>query len=370
MIIGVPKEIKPQEYRVGATPANVFSYTKAKHKVLVEKGAGIGSGISDAEYRERGATIVNDAKTVYKRADMIVKVKEPLPSEYKLIQPGQIVFTYFHFAASKSLTEAMQKSGAICIAYETITENGKLPLLTPMSEVAGRMAIQEGAKFLERPFEGRGILLGGVPGVSPANVVVFGGGVVGTNAAKMAAGLGANVTIMDINLDRLRYLEDIMPDNVTPIYSNAVNIEHYVKEADMVVGAVLISGAKAPTLVPKKMLKSMKPRSVIVDVSIDQGGCFDTSKPTTHHNPTYIVDGVVHYCVANMPGAVPRTSTFALTNATTPYGLEIARKGYVKAIKTNPAIAEGLNVIDGQITYEAVARAFKKKYVPWQEIIK
>jgi alanine dehydrogenase len=370
MIIGVPKEIKPQEYRVGTTPANVHSYTKARHKVLIEKGAGLGSGITDAEYRMRGATIVNDAKSIYKRADMIIKIKEPLPPEYKLIRSGQIVFTYFHFAASKSLTEAMQKSGAICIAYETISENGKLPLLTPMSEVAGRMAIQEGAKFLESPFEGRGILLGGVPGVRPANVVVFGGGVVGTNAAKMAAGLGANVTIMDTNLDRLRYLEDIMAANVTPIYSQAVNIEHYVTEADLVVGAVLISGAKAPKLVTRKMLKSMKPGSVIVDVCIDQGGCFETSRPTTHHKPTYMVDGVVHYCVANMPGAVPRTSTFALTNATMPYAREIASKGYVKAIKTNPAIAKGLNVIDGQITFGAVAKAFKKKYIPWQDIIK
>src|SRR5436305_7801719 len=351
MIVGVPKEVKTDEYRVAKIPVGVEELTRAGHKVLIEAGSGSGSGISDEQYAANGAEIVADAATIWGRSDLIVKVKEPLPEEWPLMRPGQIVFTYFHFAASEELTRAVMRSGITAIAYETIKDaRGQLPLLTPMSEVAGRMSIQEGAKFLERPFQGRGILLGGVPGVAPANVVVLGGGVVGANAAKVAAGLGANVTILDINLDRLRYLDDVMPRNVTTLYSDRHNILDSLKRADLLIGAVLIPGARAPHLVRRGDLKSMPPRAVIIDVAIDQGGCVETSRPTTHSQPTYIVDDVVHYCVTNMPGAVGRTSTYALTNVTLPYVLQLAKKGLERAVAENPALRQGVNVRGGQVT--------------------
>ncbi len=365
MIVGVPREIKNHEYRVGMVPAGVNALVEAGHKVVVEVGAGLGSGIPDADYEAAGAKLVGTAKEVFDQADMIVKVKEPLPAEYGLIRKGQIVYTYFHYAASRELTEAMIKTGAITIAYETMEDKrGTLPLLTPMSEVAGRMSIQEGAKYLERPTEGRGILLGGVPGVEAGNVVIIGGGVVGTNAAKMAAGIGARVTILDVSLDRLRYLDDVLPPNVTELYSNAYNIRECIKHADLVVGAVLIPGAKAPSLIRREDLSSMKQGAVIVDVAVDQGGCVETTKPTTHANPTYIVDGVVHYCVANMPGAVGRTSTFALTNATSRFAIEIAKLGWKEAAKKHVEVRTGLNVVEGKVTYKAVAEAFGMEYVP------
>src|SRR5215813_3606703 len=359
MIIGVPKEIKTDEYRVAMIPVGVEELTRLGHQVLIQSGAGQGSGISDEQYATNGAEIIATAAEVWKRADLIVKVKEPLREEWPLLPPGQIVFTYFHFAADKPLTEAVMESGVTAIAYETIKDQkGTLPLLTPMSEVAGRMSIQEGAKFLERPFEGRGILLGGVPGVLPANVVILGGGVVGSNAAKVAAGLGANVTILDINLDRLRYLDDVMPRNVTTLYSDRHNTLDSLKRADLLIGAVLIPGAKAPHLVRKEDLKLMPPRAVIIDVAIDQGGCVETSRPTTHSQPTYIIDDVVHYCVTNMPGAVGRTSTYALTNVTLPYVLQLARKGLDRAVAENAALAQGVNIRQGKVTNEAVAETF------------
>src|SRR5437867_4086990 len=359
MIVGVPKEVKTDEYRVAMIPVGVEELTRTNHGVLIETGAGQGSGISDEQYAQCGAEIVPDAATIWQRADLIVKVKEPLPNEWPLMRCGQIVFTYFHFAASEDLTRAVMQSGITAIAYETIKDaRGQLPLLTPMSEVAGRMSIQEGAKFLERPFEGRGILLGGVPGVLPANVVILGGGVVGANAAKVAAGLGANVTILDINLDRLRYLDDVMPRNVTTLFSDRHNIADSVIRADLLIGAVLIPGAKAPYLVRRDDIKRMPRRAVIIDVAIDQGGCVETSKPTTHSQPTYIVEEVVHYCVTNMPGAVGRTSTYALTNVTLPYVLQLARKGFKKAVAENVALAEGVNVHEGHITNPAVASTF------------
>ncbi len=370
MIIGVPKEIKKDEYRVSLLPVGAEMLTKHGHRVLVEKGAGVGSGFADSEYRNAGASIVPSAKSVFQRSDMIIKVKEPQPVEIRMIRKDQIVFTYFHFAASRSLTEGMARSGSISIAYETMEEDdGTLPLLTPMSEVAGRMAIQEGAKYLERPMMGRGILLGGVPGVEPANVVIVGGGIVGTNAAKMAAGLGAKVTILDVDLERLRYLSDVLPSNVTMLMSNPENIRKMVTEADLLVGAVLIKGAKAPRLVTRKMIKTMKKGSVVVDVAVDQGGCIETIKPTTHSKPTYIINDVVHYGVANMPGAVARTSTYALTNATLPYAVSIADRGYVKAAKQSKAIWTGINVLRGEITDAAVAKAFRMKYVPLEKVI-
>ena len=369
MIIGVPKEIKKDEYRVALLPVGAETLKKNGHKVFVEKGAGVGSGFADAEYRKAGAVIVSSAKEVFRRAEMIIKVKEPQPVEIRMIREGQVVFTYFHFAASRSLTEGMMRSKAIAIAYETMEENGTLPLLTPMSEVAGRMAVQEGAKYLERPMEGQGILLGGVPGVAPANVVIIGGGVVGINSAKMAAGLGARVTILDVDLERLRYLSDVLPANVTPLMSNSENLRMLVAEADLLVGAVLIKGAKAPRLVTRKMIGTMKKGSVIVDVAVDQGGCIETIKPTTHTKPTYIISGVVHYAVANMPGAVARTSTFALTNATLPYAVDIANKGYVKAARENRTIWTGINVLNGKVTDAAVARAFRMKYTPLEKLI-
>ena len=370
MIIGVPKEIKSNEDRVALLPVGVETFVKRGHSVLVEKTAGVGSGIKDEEYTNAGATIADAPQEIFERSDMIMKVKEPLAPEYELLREGQVVFTYFHFAASEELTKAMMDAKIVAIAYETVqTADGKLPLLVPMSEVAGRMAIQQGAKYLERRMGGRGILLGGVPGVEPARVVILGGGVVGTNSAKMAAGLGANVTILDIDLERLRYLDDIMPGNVSTVMSNSYNIRSAISEADLLVGAVLIPGAKAPRLVTREMLKLMKPRSVITDVAVDQGGCVETCKPTTHDEPTYVVDDVLHYCVANMPGAVPYTSTLALTNATFPYALEIVEKGYEEAVRTNPEIAGGVNIIDGKITHPGVAEAFQLDYYPLEDVL-
>jgi alanine dehydrogenase len=363
MIVGVPKEIKTDEYRVAMIPVGVEELTRAGHKVVVQASAGQGSGIPDDDYARHGAEIVPAAETVWQRADMIVKVKEPLPKEWPLLRRGQIVFTYFHFAADEKLTRAVMQSGITAVAYETIRDaRGQLPLLTPMSEVAGRMSIQEGAKYLERPFEGRGILLGGVPGVLPANVVILGGGVVGANAAKVAAGLGANVTILDINLDRLRYLDDVMPKNVTTLFNHRHNLLDSLVRADLVIGAVLIPGAKAPRLVKREDLGRMNPGSVIIDVAIDQGGCVETAHATTHSEPTYIVDGVIHYCVANMPGAVGRTSTYALTNVTLPYALQIAKKGLDKAVRENTALAQGVNIRDGKVTNQAVAETFGLEY--------
>lgn len=359
MIVGVPKEVKADEYRVAMIPVGVEELTRRGHTVLIQAGAGSGSGISDEQYAVNGAEIVPSADAIWKRAELVVKVKEPLAEEWPLMRAGQIVFTYFHFAADEPLTKAVMKSGITAIAYETIKDvRGNLPLLTPMSEVAGRMSIQEGAKFLERPFEGRGILLGGVPGVLPASVVILGGGIVGTNAAKVAAGLGANVTILDINLDRLRYLDDVMPRNVTTLFSDRHNILDCVARADLLIGAVLIPGARAPYLVKRDDLKRMQPRAVIIDVAIDQGGCVETSRPTTHSKPTYIIDDVVHYCVTNMPGAVGRTSTYALTNVTLPFVLQLAKKGLDKAVAENPSLAQGVNIHQGRVTNPAVAETF------------
>ena len=359
MIVGVPKEMKSDEYRVAMIPAGVEDLTRAGHTVLIQSGAGVGSGIADDQYAAYGAEVLPAASDIWNRADLIVKVKEPLPVEWPMMRAGQTIFTYFHFAADEKLTRAVMASGCTAIAYETIKDpRGGLPLLTPMSEVAGRMSIQEGAKYLERPFEGRGILLGGVPGVAPANVVVLGGGVVGANAAKVAAGLGANVFLLDINLDRLRYIDDVMPQNVTTLYSNRHNILDCLRTADLVIGAVLIPGAKAPHLVRREDLKRMPHRAVIIDVAIDQGGCFETSLPTTHAKPTYIVDDIVHYCVTNMPGAVGRTSTYALTNVTLPYVLQLANRGTEAATNANPGLAVGVNVMAGKVTNPAVAATF------------
>jgi alanine dehydrogenase len=366
MIIGVPREIKANENRVSLVPVGAQTLKRQGHTVLVEHNAGAGTGFDDDSYAAAGAQIIPTPQEIYSRADMIMKVKEPLAPEYFLIRKGQIVFTYFHFASSKELTEAMMRTRCTAIAYETVQKSdGSLPLLIPMSEVAGRMAPQEGAKYLEKAMGGRGILLGGVPGTEPGDVVVIGGGIVGTNAAKIAAGLGARVTILDNNLYRLRYLEDVMPKNVTTMMSNHYNILKCVRKADLTIGAVLIPGAKAPHLVTRDMLKEMKPGSVIIDVSVDQGGCVETCKPTTHENPTYVVDGVLHYCVANMPGAVPFTSTVALTNATLPYAAEIAGKGFAQALSTNAELRLGLNMFDGKITYKGVADAFG---LPWEKI--
>ena len=363
MKIGVPKEIKTNENRVALTPGGAEVLRRHGHKVFVLTGAGLGSGFSDAEYKKAGATILKTAKQVFDNADMIMKVKEQIKSEYNLIRENQVVFTYFHFASSKDLTDAMMKNKCIAIAYETVQkEDGSLPLLIPMSEVAGRMAPQEGAKYLERTMGGRGVLLGGVPGTEPSEVVVLGGGIVGTNAAKIAAGFGAKVTIMDNNLYRLRYLDDVMPKNVTTMMSNPHNIRAAIQKADLVIGAVLIAGAKAPKLITKDMLKLMKKASVVVDVSVDQGGCIETCRPTTHENPTYVVNDVVHYCVANMPGAVPFTSTIALTNSTLPYAVELANKGWHKACVENEELKLGLNMISGEIVYKGVADAFKYKF--------
>ncbi|MBX9626095.1 MAG: alanine dehydrogenase [Gemmataceae bacterium] len=365
MIVGVPKEIKADEYRVSMTPSGVEDMARAGHRVLVETGAGTGSGIGDDQYAAAGAEIVAATADVWRRADLIVKVKEPLPDEWPQMRPGQTVFTYFHFAADQKLTEAVIRSGVTAVAYETIRDaKGGLPLLTPMSEVAGRMSVQEGAKYLERPFDGRGILLAGVPGVAPATVVVLGGGVVGANAARVAAGLGANVFILDVNLDRLRYLDDVMPRNVTTLYSNRANLLDTLQWADLVIGAVLIPGAKAPHLVRREDLKRMPHRAVVIDVAIDQGGCLETSRPTSHARPTYIVEDIVHYCVTNMPGAVGRTSTYALTNVTLPYALQLANKGVDAAIRDNPGLAAGVNVKAGAVTNKAVADTFGLECVP------
>ncbi|VTS02147.1 alanine dehydrogenase [Tuwongella immobilis] len=359
MIVGIPREIKTDESRVAMTPFGVEELTHAGHRVLVQSGAGEGSGISDQDYERAGAELIPEAATVWQQAEMIVKVKEPLPMEWPHLRAGQVLFTYFHFAADEHLTKAVMQSGAIAIAYETIRDaKGTLPLLTPMSEVAGRMSIQEGAKYLERPFQGRGILLGGVPGVAPANVVVLGGGIVGANAAKVAAGLGARVSLLDVNLDRLRYLDDVMPRNVQTLYSDRHTILDCISRADLVVGAVLIPGARAPRLVRRDDLKRMPPRSVIIDVAIDQGGCIETSRPTTHSEPIYIIDDVIHYCVTNMPGAVGRTSTYALTNVTIPYALQLANHGWERAMQRNPGLAEGLNIASGKIVNKAVAATF------------
>lgn len=364
MLVGILKEIKAEENRVCMTPAGVEVMIANGHSVLVEKEAGSGSGFDNNAYIKAGAEIVDTPAEIFQRADMVMHVKEPLPSEYEMIREGQIVFTYLHLAAAEELTHALIKSKAVCIAYETIQKpDGSLPLLTPMSEVAGRMAIQQGAKYLEMAQGGHGVLLGGVPGVDPGNVVVIGGGIVGVNAAKMACGLGAKVYILDMNLDRLRYLSDVMPANCFMLYSSPSTIRELVKRADVVVGAVLIPGAKAPKLITREMLKTMEPGAVIVDVAIDQGGCFETSKATTHGDPIYVVDGVVHYCVANMPGAVPRTSTLALTNATLPYAVEIANKGWKKAMQESDEIKLGANAINGEITYKAVAEAFGLEHV-------
>ena len=365
MKIGVPKEIKTNENRVALVPAGAEALVAAGHTVMIEKGAGDGSGFPDSAYTSVGAKIGPDADTVWREAEMIMKVKEPIKPEWPRMKKGQVIFTYFHFAADKELTLAHVNSGAVCIAYETVElPNRDLPLLIPMSEVAGRMAVQEGAKYLEKLYGGRGVLLGGVPGVAPAKVVILGGGIVGINAAKMAAGLGAKVTVLDLSLERLRYLSDVMPANVTLIYSNRHNILEQISTADLVVGAVLIPGAVAPRLIRREDLKTMQPGSVIVDVAIDQGGCVETIKATTHDNPTYIVDGIVHYGVANMPGGVPRTSTLALTNATFPYAKELAKKGWKQALKENAALKKGLNIVDGKVTYPAVAEAFGLPFTP------
>ncbi|MBL8982774.1 MAG: alanine dehydrogenase [Gemmatimonadetes bacterium] len=359
MRIGVPKEIKTNENRIALVPAGAEALVAAGHEVVIERGGGEGSGFTDQDYLDVGAKIQPDVDALWAGADMIIKVKEPIAPEWKRMRKGQVVFTYFHFAADEPLTRAHMEAGATCIAYETVElSSGELPLLTPMSEVAGRMAVQEGAKYLEKLYGGRGVLLGGVPGVPPAKVVILGGGVVGINAAKMAAGLGAKVVILDISLDRLRYLSDVMPANVQLIYSNRQNILEQIATADLVVGGVLIPGAKAPKLVRREDLKRMRPGSVIVDVAIDQGGCVETIKATTHENPTYVVDGVIHYGVANMPGGVPRTSTLALTNATLPYAIQLANKGWKKALADSPALLKGLNMIDGKVTYPGVAEAF------------
>jgi alanine dehydrogenase len=359
MIIGVPKEIKTNENRVALVPAGAEALVADGHTVLIEAGAGEGSGFTDAEYQGAGATLIPKVEDVWAKADMIMKVKEPIKVEWPRIRKGQVVFTYFHFAADEALTQAIVKSGCVAIAYETVQlPSGELPLLTPMSEVAGRMAVQEGAKYLEKLAGGKGILLGGVPGVAPANVLILGGGVVGTNAAKMAAGMGAHVTIVDLSLDRLRYLSDVMPANVDLVYSDRHTILRQLATADLVVGGVLVPGAKAPKLVRREDLKVMQHGAVIVDVAVDQGGCVETIKPTTHEAPTYIIDGVVHYGVANMPGAVPRTSTLALTNATSPYARRLAKKGWREACKADRALALGLNVVDGRVVYPGVAEAF------------
>lgn len=363
MIIGVPKEIKLDEYRVAMLPVGVEELVGAGHTVLVEAGAGLGSGLPDNEYSQQGAELVNTSAEIYERAELVVKVKEPQIDEWSLLRRGQAIFTYFHFAADRNLTDAMLRSGATCLAYETLRDKqGKLPLLTPMSEVAGRMSIQEGARFLERPQMGRGILLGGVPGVAPAHITILGGGVVGTNAAKIAAGFRADVAILDVNMDRLRYLDDVMPPNVNVLYSDRHVIREQLRLADLVIGAVLIPGAKAPCLIGREELKLMKPGSVIIDVAIDQGGCIETSRPTTHSDPVYIEEEVVHYCVTNMPGAVGRTSTFALCNVTLPWVMQLAQRGIEAAAAQLPEISAAVNIYQGRITNQAVAETFNLPY--------
>jgi len=370
MIIGVPKEIKNNENRVAVTPAGAQEFIRKGHTVYIQTKAGEGSGFNDQEYIGAGAKILPKAEDVFSMAEMIIKVKEPIEQEYGLIKKDQLVFTYFHFASYEPLAHAMIKTGAVCLAYETVERPDRsLPLLIPMSEVAGRMAIQEGAKYLEKPLKGRGILLGGVPGVMPAKVLILGGGVVGTNAAKIAAGMGADVIITDVNLNRLRYLDDVMPKNVHTMASNDYVLRELVKTHDLIVGGVLIPGAKAPKLITRDMLKTMRPGTVLVDVAVDQGGCIETCKPTTHEDPTYIIDDIVHYCVANMPGAVPYTSTLALTNATLPYALKLANLGWKKACKDNEDLRKGLNVVGGKVVYKAVADSFNLPFVDVQEVL-
>ena len=370
MIIGVPTEIKNNENRIALTPGGVLELVKRDHTVYIQRDGGIGSGFSNEMYENAGAKLLDTIEEVYAIAEMIMKVKEPIESEYKLIKKDQFVFTYFHFASYEPLTHAMIDSGAVCLAYETVEKADRsLPLLVPMSEVAGRMAIQEGAKYLEKPIKGKGVLLGGVPGVAPGKVLVLGGGIVGTQAAKMAAGLGAQVTIMDISLPRLRYLNDVMPANVVTRFSNELNIRELIINHDLIVGAVLIPGAKAPNLITRDMLKDMQPGTVLVDVAVDQGGCIETCKPTTHEDPTFIIDDVVHYCVANMPGAVPYTSTIALTNATLPYAIELANKGWKRACREYRELKLGLNVVGGKITYKGVSEAFDLPYTPVEEVL-
>ena len=369
MIVGIPKEIKEHEYRAGMLPVGVEELSRAGHRVLVQKGAGLGSGIRDVDYERSGGTLVGQAEEIFVAADLVVKVKEPQPSEIALLREGQLVFTYFHFAADEALTRGVLASGATAIAYETLQDRrGNLCLLTPMSEVAGRMSIQQGAKFLERPQEGRGILLGGVPGVEPAHITVLGGGVVGTQAARIAAGFGASVCVLDTNLERLRYLDDIMPHNVTTLFSDRHTILDQLAKADLVIGAVLIRGARTPRLVKREDLKGMKPGAVVVDVAVDQGGCFETTRPTSHADPTYVIDGVVHYAVTNMPGAVGRTSTYALCNATLPYALQIANQGLAGAAAQNPDIVSAVNVHRRQVTNLAVAETFGIPYVPFSTL--
>ncbi len=359
MIIGVPKEVKNNENRVALTPAGTQELIKRGHTVLVQTNAGFDSGFADETYTKAGATLLDQAADIFGQSEMIMKVKEPIEQEYKLIRKDQLVFTYFHFASYEPLTKAMIESGAVCLAYETVEKpDGSLPLLIPMSEVAGRMAIQEGAKYLEKPLKGRGILLGGVPGVMPAKVLILGAGIVGTNSAKIAAGMGADVTILDINLNRLRYLDDVMPKNVRTMVSNEFSIRELIKDADLIVGGVLVPGAKAPRLITRDMLKDMRPGTVLVDVAVDQGGCIETCRPTTHEDPTFIIDDVVHYCVANMPGAVPYTSTLALTNATLPYAIKLAKEGWQKACNENEDLRLGLNIVNGEVVYKGVADAF------------
>jgi alanine dehydrogenase len=370
MIIGVPKEIKTNENRVALVPGGAEALVHAGHEVLIEQGGGQGSGFEDAAYEKTGAKIVASAAEVWSRADMIMKVKEPIREEWPHMRSGQLIFTYFHFAAAEDLTRAVIESDCIAIAYETVQlPSGELPLLTPMSEVAGRMSVLEGAKYLEKFFGGRGILVGGVPGVEPARVVILGGGIVGANAARMAAGLGAHVVILDLSLNRLRYLADVMPANVTPLYSNRHNILEQIEKADIVIGAVLLPGAKAPNLVRREDLKLMMPGSVIVDVAVDQGGCVETIRPTTHEDPIYVVDGVIHYGVANMPGAVSRTSTLALTNATFPYAIKLANRGWKDACRSDQALALGINVVAGKVTYPGVAEAFGMPCTPLADVL-
>lgn len=370
MKVGILKEIKSEENRVAMTPSGVEVMRANGHEVMVEKSAGVGSNFPDEAYAAAGAEIVAQPAEIYKNCDMVMHVKEPQPSEYDMVREGQIVFTYFHFAPDEPLTKAFIKNKSIAIAYETVEgAAGDLPLLTPMSEVAGRMSIQEAAKYLERFYGGRGLLMGGVTGVAPANVVVIGGGVVGTNAAMMACGLGAKVSLLDMNLDRLRHLSEIMPKNCFPMMSTPTLLRELVLEADVVIGAVLVAGAKAPKLVTREMLKSMKDGAVIVDVAIDQGGCFETSKATTHKDPVFEIDGVIHYCVANMPGAVPMTSTMALTNATLPYAVQIANKGWKQAAIDNKGVKTGLNIVKGDVTFKGVADAFNLEYVPVEKVL-
>lgn len=370
MKIGIPKEIKAQEARVAITPGGVLEFIKRGHTVFIQTNAGHNSGFSDLDYVTAGAVILPDISSVYQQSEMIIKVKEPIQEEFALIRENQLLFTYFHFASNETLTKAMIEKKAICLAYETVElSDGSLPLLIPMSEVAGRMSIQEGAKYLEKPSKGKGILLGGVPGVEPAKVLVLGGGIVGMQAARMAAGFGAKVTILDLNLNRLRYLSETMPANVITLYSSEYNIRRLIKDHDLIIGAVLIPGAKAPKLITKDMLKEMQAGSVLVDVAVDQGGCFETTMPTTHENPVYVIDDIVHYCVANMPGAVPMTSTIALTNATLPFALQLASKGWRTACKENKALQLGLNIVEGKIVYKGVADAFNLPFSAIENVL-